>query len=174
MIKTLLESKIISINIVLLLFFSIKLFLKNKNWKEYRQLEYLTLLLFLIVPLLNLDPNVALNLSVTSLGGFIAYLVYPQLIAQLDDNSLKQKKRAIKKIPFLFIVIFFTLSNHVEPLYVYTLAGLSILFLKRSLASAFFSWPLLLSGFFENSAIMVALVTISFAMGIYLFEDKNA
>jgi|GEM_PF-5118973 len=155
------------------MFFSIKLFFKNNNWKEYKQLEYLTLLLFFLVPLLGLESKIAINASVTSLGCFIAYLSYPHLIGQLADDSLKQKKRAVQKLPFLFIVIFFTLSNHVELFYVYAFAGLAILFLKRNLAGAFFSWPLLLSGFFENSGIIEALVTVSFAMGIYLFEDKN-
>lgn len=154
--------------------FSIKLYLKSRNLKEFKQIEYLTLLLFLVTPLLSLASSVAINLSITSLGCFVAYLSYPHLLSQLGDNVLKQKKRAIQKLPFLFIVIFFTLSNHVELFYVYALAGLAILFLRRNIASAFFSWPLLLSGFFENSAIMEILVTISFAIGIYLFEDKNA
>ncbi len=174
MINLLLESKVISINVVLLIVLGLKKYFATKNYREFKFLEYFSLLLFFIVPLLGLERKVAVNLSVTSLGCFVACLIYPHLLTYLKAGELKQKKRAIQKIPFLFIVIFFTMSNHVELLYAYIFIGLVILVLKRSLAGAFFSWPLLLSGFFENSAIMVTLVTISFAIGIYLFEDKNA
>ena len=154
--------------------FGVRRFLRSRDIKELKFLEYLSLTIFLVTPLLGLEKDLAVNLSVTSLGCFIACLIYPQLLGYIKSDDLRQKKRALKKVPILFIVIFFTMSNHVELVYVYSFIGVGILLLKRNLAGAFFSWPLILSGFFENSAIMVALVTVSLTVGIYLLEDKNA
>lgn len=174
MIKLFLESQIISINLVLLLFLAVRQYLRNGKSVQIPYVEYFCLAAFFVTPLLPFENKFLVNISVTSLGGYIATLIYPVLLAQLKEDTIKQKRRALKKVPILFIVIFYTMSNHVDLSYIYILAALMILTLNRRLAGAFFSWPFLLSGFFESSVIIEVLTALSFALGIYLFEDKDA
>ncbi|CBW25186.1 putative membrane protein [Halobacteriovorax marinus SJ] len=172
MIKFILESHYLSINLILPVFFAL-LRMRRELKMTTKLFEYLSLMLFFLTPSLPLALNLKVNLSVTALGGYIACLVYPMIESQLNENTLRQKRRALKKLPLLFMVIFFTMSNHVEMIYIFPFAALIILFLKRNLAGVFFSWPLLLSGFLESSAIINIITIISFALAIYLFEEKN-
>ena len=173
MINILITSKYLSI---LLVPISIFLLLNFKYVKE-RLLQYGTILssiaLYSIVGLLPFTSSIKLNLSISSLALIIAVLVYQELIPIIDKTQIRQKKRALKKLPIFLIVIFYSLSNFLPLQVNYAMVALGLILLERSYRVALFTWPFLIIGFSESSVIMEGLIIFSQSVSIFMLKEKN-
>lgn len=166
-------SKYLSIILLLIGYLSIKLIRKPEKADIYYKIDLFAIAFYSIIGWLPLSSALKLNLSISALGILLATGFYLHLSPMIESAALKQKSRALKKVPFLVIAIFFTLSNSVEASLCYIMVGLGLILLKRNLKVAFFSWPFLIAGFLEKSVIIEVLVISSQLLGIYLLKDKN-
>jgi len=173
LINIFLDSKYLSITLVLLAYLTF-LILKNprKGDNSYK-IDLAAIAFYSVIGWISVDSSLKLNLSISTLGVLLATGFYLHLKPMIDSSALKQKSRALKKIPFLVIVIFYTLSNSVDATLCYLMVGIGLILLKRNLKVVFFSWPFLVAGFFEKSVIIEVLVISSQLLGIYLLKDRN-
>ncbi len=129
--------------------------------------------LYSIIPNLPLKSEMLVRASIISLSAIVSLLVYQQLLPILEKTELRQKRRALKKIPVLVMLIFFTTSKLVELPTAYALVGISFILVERSYWVAFFSWPFLIINFFESSAIIEWMILFSQSVSIFLLKEKN-
>lgn len=126
-----------------------------------------------IVGLLPFSNAIKLNISVCSLSCLIAVSIYQQLLPVIDKAQMRQKKRALKKIPFFIVVIFYSLSNFLPTQVNYAMVALALFLLERSYRVALFSWPFVIIGFSDSSVIMEGLIIFSQTVSIFMLKEKN-
>jgi hypothetical protein len=133
----------------------------------------LSIAIYCIVGLLPFSASIKTNISICSLASLIAVLVYQELIPIFKETEIRQKKRALKKLPIFLIVIFYSLSNFLSLQINYALVALALILIERSYKVALFSWPFVIIGFSESSVIMEGLIIFSQSVSIFMLKEKN-
>ncbi len=129
--------------------------------------------IYSIVPWLEFPREILFKISVMSLAVVIASATFEILRSYIDNTALRQKKRALKKIPLFVIIIFYSLSNLSGPESTYAMIGLAFVLIERSYRVAFFSWPFFVTYFFGTSAIIEALIILSQSVGVFLLRERE-
>jgi hypothetical protein len=136
-------------------------------------LDILCLALYSSVAYFPLDSKAQQNISITALACLIALSVYRQVIPHISNSEMRQKQRALKKLPLLLIVLFFTISNILTIEVAYGLVGLGLLLSERNVRVAFFTWPFLLVSFFDYSAIIEWTIIFFQSVSILMLKEQN-
>ncbi|OUR98934.1 hypothetical protein A9Q84_05850 [Halobacteriovorax marinus] len=172
LINIFLHSKFLSILLVLISYLAYLSF-KNPREDEFcHRANLVAIGFYSVIGWLPISNPIKLNLSIVALGVLLATGFYLNLKPMIDE-AIKQKARALKKVPFLVVIVFYTLSNSVDASWSYLMIGIGLILLHRNIKVAFFTWPFLLAGFLEKSAIIEVLVISSQFLGIYLLKDRN-
>lgn len=131
------------------------------------------LAVYSVVPHLPIEKSIKVNISIVALSIIIAADLFRHISPYLKNASLSQQRRALKKLPILVMVIFYTGSNFFELPVSYALVGFALVLCERSLRIAFFTWPFLLVNFFESSVIIEWTIILSQTVSIFLVKERN-